>query len=97
MRTEPDLMKLGLLRARVGLAVAAVFLLALYLVGSDTCLDSGGRVERLLYCSFGSGQRVSFPSLVRFETLLILIVGPVLLGGIAGTWVWFKYIKLARH
>ena len=97
MNPKPDLMKIGLLRAAVVAGVVAVFLLALYLVGSDSCLDSGGRVERLFYCSFGSGERVSFPNLVRFKTLLFLSIGPVLLGGVTGTWVWFKYIKPSHN
>ena len=97
MSTEPDLMKKGLLKAAVGVGVAAVFLIALHLVGSDTCLDSGGRVEKLFYCSLGSKELISFPNLVQIRTLIVLAVGPVVLGGAVGTWLLLKYVRASRQ
>lgn len=93
MSTKPDLMKIGLLRAGVGAGVAFVFLFALYFAGSDTYLDSGGRVENLFYCLLASGDRISFPNLVAFRTLVFVAVAPVLLGGAVGSWLWFKYLR----
>lgn len=93
MSVKPDLMRIGLLRAGVAAGVAAVFMFALYFVGSDTCLDSGGRVEMLIHCLLASGDRVSFTNIIPFRPLMLIAFGPVLLRGAVGSWLWFKYLR----
>jgi hypothetical protein len=91
-RTAAETQQYRLIKAGSMAFAAIAFLAALYLVGSDSCLDSGGRVARLFYCEMEGDTVVPFPRLIHVFHLLALIFAAVLLSGLVGWFLWRKQL-----
>lgn len=91
-KTPTESQQYGLIKAGSAALAGIAFLVALYLVGSDSCLDSGGKVAKLFYCEMQDKAVVPFPKLIQPGLLLAIILGAVLPSGVVGWSLWRRQL-----
>jgi hypothetical protein len=86
----------GLIKAGSAALAMVVFLTAVYLFGSATCLDSGGRVVRHFYCVVDDNVVAPFPALIHPGLLMAIILSTALLAGLVGWFLWRKQLTSTK-